>query len=109
MFTRTDGPTVTWADGTKEHVAEIIQATGYAPDLGRPAPLGALEERGRRGTATMLRRPAPASPTPGCNGSEACRPLPCAESAAMHGGLPGHWVTPSAALSPMRLIRHVST
>ncbi|GGT53855.1 monooxygenase [Streptomyces kurssanovii] len=47
MFTSIDGPTVTWAGGAKEEVDAIILATGYLPDLGHLAPLGALDEDGR--------------------------------------------------------------
>ncbi|MFC7976633.1 flavin-containing monooxygenase [Streptomyces cinereoruber] len=48
MFTRVDGPVVTWADGAAEEVDAIILATGYRPDLGYLAPLpGALDRAGR--------------------------------------------------------------
>lgn len=48
MFTRVDGPVVTWADGTAEEVDAIILATGYQPDLGYLAPLpGALDDAAR--------------------------------------------------------------
>ncbi|WP_137988492.1 flavin-containing monooxygenase [Streptomyces vilmorinianum] len=47
MFTRVDGPTVTWDDGTKEEVDAIILATGYRPDLGYLTPLGILDGSGR--------------------------------------------------------------
>ncbi|MFD5106325.1 flavin-containing monooxygenase [Streptomyces cinereoruber] len=48
MFTRVDGPVVTWADGAAEEVDAIILATGYRPDLGYLAPLpGALDGAGR--------------------------------------------------------------
>ncbi|CAM5540066.1 flavin-containing monooxygenase [Streptomyces narbonensis] len=47
MFTDVDGPTVTWADGTKEGVDAIVLATGYRPDLDYLAPLDALGEDGR--------------------------------------------------------------
>ncbi|WP_418961216.1 hypothetical protein [Streptomyces tritici] len=57
MFTRVDGPVVTWADGTTEQVDAIILATGYQPDLGYLAPLtGALDGAGRprhRGGASL--------------------------------------------------------
>ncbi|MEU1861800.1 flavin-containing monooxygenase [Streptomyces gardneri] len=47
MFTRVDGPTVTWVDGAKEDVDAVVLATGYRPDLGYLAPLDALGEDGR--------------------------------------------------------------
>jgi putative flavoprotein involved in K+ transport len=33
MFTHVDGDTVTWPDGTREHVDTILLATGYRPSL----------------------------------------------------------------------------
>jgi len=47
MFTDLDGSTVTWADGTTEQVDVILLATGYRPDVGFLAPLGALDHAGR--------------------------------------------------------------
>ncbi|MFE7580110.1 flavin-containing monooxygenase [Streptomyces gardneri] len=47
MFTRIDGASVTWADGAREDVDAIVLATGYLPDLGYLAPLGALDVAGR--------------------------------------------------------------
>ncbi|MEU7039412.1 NAD(P)/FAD-dependent oxidoreductase [Streptomyces sp. NPDC046237] len=47
VFAHVDGPTVTWVDGTVEEVDAIILATGYLPDLGYLAPLGALDGEGR--------------------------------------------------------------
>ncbi|MEU3747322.1 MULTISPECIES: flavin-containing monooxygenase [Streptomyces] len=47
VFTRVDGPSVTWAGGAAEDVDAIILATGYLPDLGYLAPLGALDAAGR--------------------------------------------------------------
>ncbi|WP_308122083.1 NAD(P)/FAD-dependent oxidoreductase [Streptomyces sp. TRM70350] len=42
VFTGIDGTKVTWADGRTEEVDTILLATGYRPDLGHLAPLGAL-------------------------------------------------------------------
>ncbi|MEU0170232.1 NAD(P)-binding domain-containing protein [Streptomyces iakyrus] len=47
VFRRVDGAKVTWADGSREVVDMILLATGYRPDLGYLAPLGALDERGQ--------------------------------------------------------------
>ncbi|WP_328404107.1 NAD(P)/FAD-dependent oxidoreductase [Streptomyces sp. NBC_00390] len=47
MFTGIDGSKVTWQDGTVEHVDTIVLATGYRPDLGYLAPLGALDDQER--------------------------------------------------------------
>ncbi|MEU4041150.1 NAD(P)-binding domain-containing protein [Streptomyces antibioticus] len=47
VFTRVDGPSVTWADGTAEDVDAIVLATGYLPDLDCLTPLGALDRSGR--------------------------------------------------------------
>ena len=58
MFSRLDGNTASWPDGSTEHVDTIILATGYRPDLaylhgagcarpGRPA-------RHRRGVSTTV-------------------------------------------------------
>lgn len=46
VFTGVDGAKVTWADGGREVVDAILLATGYRPDLGYLAPLGALDARG---------------------------------------------------------------
>jgi putative flavoprotein involved in K+ transport len=46
MFTQIDGNQVTWPDGHREHVDIILLATGYRPDLGYLAPLGALDPTG---------------------------------------------------------------
>ncbi|WP_053747696.1 hypothetical protein [Streptomyces sp. MMG1533] len=46
LFTGVDGGKVTWADGSTEEVDTILPATGYRPDLGYLAPLGALDEHG---------------------------------------------------------------
>lgn len=46
VFTAVDGAKVTWVDGSKEEVDTILLATGYRPDLGYLAPLGALNEHG---------------------------------------------------------------
>ncbi|MFF2082169.1 flavin-containing monooxygenase [Nocardia sp. NPDC058176] len=42
MFTSFDTETITWADGTVESVDTVLFATGYRPDLGYLAELGAL-------------------------------------------------------------------
>ncbi|MEV4445592.1 MULTISPECIES: flavin-containing monooxygenase [Streptomyces] len=47
VFTEIDGAKVTWADGSSEEVDTILLATGYRPDLGYLAPLGALDEHGQ--------------------------------------------------------------
>ncbi|WP_199565307.1 flavin-containing monooxygenase [Spongiactinospora rosea] len=46
MFTALDGEHVVWADGTRERVDVVLWATGYLPDLGYLAPLGALDANG---------------------------------------------------------------
>lgn len=46
VFTGIDGAKVTWADGSAEAVDAILLATGYRPDLGYLAPLGALDAAG---------------------------------------------------------------
>ncbi|WP_328690173.1 NAD(P)/FAD-dependent oxidoreductase [Streptomyces phaeochromogenes] len=46
VFTGIDGTKVTWADGSREEVDAIVLATGYRPDLGYLAPLGALDAAG---------------------------------------------------------------
>ncbi|MGP4046874.1 flavin-containing monooxygenase [Streptomyces sp. 2A115] len=46
VFTGIDGTKVTWADGSTEDVDAIVLATGYRPDLGYLAPLGALDATG---------------------------------------------------------------
>ncbi|MCZ4507437.1 NAD(P)-binding domain-containing protein [Streptomyces sp. ActVer] len=46
VFTGIDGTKVTWADGSTEEVDAIVLATGYRPDLGYLAPLGALDVTG---------------------------------------------------------------
>ncbi|MFG3024828.1 hypothetical protein ACGFZQ_41040 [Streptomyces sp. NPDC048254] len=46
VFTGVSGTKVTWADGTTEEVDAILLATGYRPDLGYLAPLGALDGHG---------------------------------------------------------------
>ncbi|MFB6783162.1 flavin-containing monooxygenase [Streptomyces sp. NPDC056352] len=46
LFTAIEGTEVTWKDGTTEDVDTIVLATGYRPDLGYLAPLGALDEVG---------------------------------------------------------------
>lgn len=49
LFASVNGVTVTWADGEQEDVDTIILATGYLPDLGYLAPLGALNKEGLPG------------------------------------------------------------
>ncbi|WP_211349513.1 hypothetical protein [Micromonospora pisi] len=46
LFNDIDGNVVTWSDGTSEHVDTILLATGYRPDVGYLAPLGALDTDG---------------------------------------------------------------
>ncbi|WP_344315287.1 flavin-containing monooxygenase [Fodinicola feengrottensis] len=46
MFTRIDGSSVIWPDGSREHVDVLLLATGYRPDLGYLADLGALDSDG---------------------------------------------------------------
>jgi putative flavoprotein involved in K+ transport len=46
VFTGVSGAKVAWADGTAEEVDAILLATGYRPDLGCLAPLGALDASG---------------------------------------------------------------
>ncbi|MGW3507069.1 flavin-containing monooxygenase [Streptomyces sp. NPDC000994] len=46
MFTAAEGRAVAWPDGVKEEVDAIVLATGYRPDLGYLAPLGALDTHG---------------------------------------------------------------
>lgn len=56
MFTDLHERTVTWSDGSIDHVDAIILATGYRPDLPYLACLGALDADGRprhrRGVST---------------------------------------------------------
>ncbi|MGW6316431.1 flavin-containing monooxygenase [Streptomyces sp. NPDC055099] len=47
VFASAEGSKVTWQDGTVEDVDTFILATGYRPDLGYLAPLGALDPDGR--------------------------------------------------------------
>lgn len=58
MFTRLDGDTVMWTDGTVERVDAVILATGYRPHLPYLADLdGALDASGRphhRGGASLV-------------------------------------------------------
>ncbi|MCC9710613.1 NAD(P)/FAD-dependent oxidoreductase [Streptomyces sp. MNU76] len=57
LFTGIDAAKVTWADGSTEEVDTIVLATGYRPDLGYLAPLGALDQGGhplhREGASTV--------------------------------------------------------
>ncbi|MFI6466181.1 hypothetical protein [Streptomyces sp. NPDC050538] len=46
MFTGIGGTKVAWASGVTEDVDAILLATGYRPDLGYLAPLGALDDSG---------------------------------------------------------------
>ncbi|MFI6278475.1 flavin-containing monooxygenase [Streptomyces sp. NPDC050988] len=46
VFTAIDGAKVTWTDGGSEEVDTILLATGYHPDLGYLASLGALDDHG---------------------------------------------------------------
>ena len=47
VFTGVSGTKVTWEDGATEEVDTIVMATGYRPDLGYLASLGALDASGR--------------------------------------------------------------
>ena len=47
MFSRIDGNTASWPDGSTEHADMIILATGYRPDLPYLHELGALDPAGR--------------------------------------------------------------
>jgi putative flavoprotein involved in K+ transport len=54
LFTDAHDTTLTWPDGTTEHVDTMLLATGYQPDVGYLATLGALDPAGRpRQTAGM--------------------------------------------------------
>ncbi|MBB4908689.1 flavin-containing monooxygenase [Actinophytocola algeriensis] len=46
MFTHLDGDTVTWPDGTREHVDTILLATGYRPALSYLDPVERAHSRG---------------------------------------------------------------
>jgi putative flavoprotein involved in K+ transport len=46
MFTAFDADRVVWSDGTTEQVDTVVYATGYRPDLGYLASLGALDRNG---------------------------------------------------------------
>jgi putative flavoprotein involved in K+ transport len=46
MFTAFDHGHVVWPDGTREQADTVVFATGYRPDLGYLAPLGALDHDG---------------------------------------------------------------
>ncbi|MWA14585.1 flavin-containing monooxygenase [Streptomyces sp. BA2] len=58
LFTRLDGDTVVWADGTRERADAVILATGFRPDVAYLAGTGALDERGaplhRAGVSTSV-------------------------------------------------------
>ncbi|SDM34252.1 flavin-containing monooxygenase [Allokutzneria albata] len=47
MFSRVDGTTVTWSDGSREDIDAIILATGYRPALDYLAPLRTVTPSGR--------------------------------------------------------------
>lgn len=59
MFRGIEGDSVTWADGSTERVDVILCATGYRPDVGYLAGIGALDENGlprhRAGVSTTHR------------------------------------------------------
>ncbi|WP_431929322.1 flavin-containing monooxygenase [Amycolatopsis tucumanensis] len=59
LFTSCDDDTVTWPDGTREHVDAIILATGFRPAFPYLRGLGALDSTGaprqRRGLSTTHR------------------------------------------------------
>ncbi|MFD0904558.1 NAD(P)-binding domain-containing protein [Actinomadura sediminis] len=46
MFTALDGDRVVWADGTRERVDVVLLATGFRPEVGYLASLGALDAEG---------------------------------------------------------------
>jgi putative flavoprotein involved in K+ transport len=46
MFTAIDGHTVTWSDGSREHVDTILLATGYRPALSYLDPADRVHRRG---------------------------------------------------------------
>lgn len=46
MFTALDGPDVVWSDGSREPADAVLLATGYLPNVGFLAGLGALDELG---------------------------------------------------------------
>jgi putative flavoprotein involved in K+ transport len=56
MFVAAVGDCIVWADGRREHVDTVLLATGYRPNLGYLASLGALDASGmplhRSGVAT---------------------------------------------------------
>lgn len=56
MFTRLDGDSAVWPDGTRTRVDAIITATGYHPNLGYLSGIGALTDTGaprhRKGIST---------------------------------------------------------
>ena len=58
MFSRLDGHTASWPDGSTEPVDAIILATGYRPDLAYLQEMGALDPAGRprhrRGVSTTV-------------------------------------------------------
>ncbi|MBB1246101.1 NAD(P)/FAD-dependent oxidoreductase [Streptomyces durbertensis] len=47
MFRAVRGDTVVWPDGEAERVDALLLATGYRPDVGWLAPLGALDDSGQ--------------------------------------------------------------
>lgn len=46
MFTALDGDRVVWPDGSRERADVVLLATGYRPEAGYLAPLGALDAAG---------------------------------------------------------------
>ncbi|MFE7276280.1 flavin-containing monooxygenase [Streptomyces sp. NPDC057623] len=61
LFTGISETKVIWTDGTTEEVDTILLATGYRPDLGYLAPLGALDASGhpRHREGISLTHPGP--------------------------------------------------
>jgi putative flavoprotein involved in K+ transport len=97
MFTHVDGHEVIWPDGQREHVDTILLATGYRPDLGYLAPLGALDPTG---TPRQSRGLSCTHPGLGYVGLEWQRSF---ASATLRGvGRDADYVT-------TRLLRHTST
>ncbi|WP_346041711.1 flavin-containing monooxygenase [Actinomadura chokoriensis] len=60
LFVRLDGEDAVWEGGVREHVDVVLLATGYRPDAGYLAGLGALDEHG-----TPLQRAGVSTTVPG--------------------------------------------
>jgi hypothetical protein len=70
--------TLTWPDGTTEHVDTILLATGYQPDVSYLDALGALDLPDAPARPPAYRPAVLALPTPVGIGSAARRPRPFA-------------------------------